>query len=466
MRIKLIYPRTQYVSRSTKAKQYLVPPQGLLALAAATPPQHEVEIHDEGLRPLPMHDRPDLVGITVYIASAARAYDIARQYRMRGVPVVLGGLHVSAMPAEAMAHTDAVVVGEGDEIWPEVVADAQAGRLRRRYDAPPPTLANTQVPNRSRTLCRGYLTRNALLATRGCNRQCRFCYRTSMPHSPFRRRPVACVRREVEGMDGKYFVLLDDNLCADHDYALRLFRELRKSNKIWMGSASVDVAKHEPLLDAMAESGCISLFIGLETICQSNLDAMHKGSNRVASYATAIARIRQRGIMINGSFIFGFDHDDDSVFDRTVDWALAQKLDTATFHILTPYPGTPLFAQFEQQGRILDRSWSHYDTAHVVFRPERMSPATLLAGYSCAYDRFYSLGNLIRRTANEKWARTARLLLNIGYKRMNPLWPLLARLSLTSTTFSIFIKAAARHRRSWQWQTAAEPRPAAMECSP
>ena len=454
MRIKLIYPKTEYVSVSTKAKQYLVPPQGLLALASVTPRTHEVEICDEGLTPLRLDDRPDLVGITVHIASAPRAYAIAQRYRARGIPVVLGGLHVSAMPDEAEVYADAVVVGEADEVWPKVVADAEAHKLQKRYDARPPALDALAISDRDRVPSGAYLTRNALLATRGCNRSCRFCYRSAISHSPFRRRPVERVVEEVEQMEGNYFVLLDDNLAADHAYARRLFRALKRAGKVWMGAASIDVGEDERLLDAMAESGCISLFIGIETIRQSNLDAMSKFSNRVSRYADAVRRIRRRGIMINGSFVFGFDGDDESVFDRTTDWAREHRLDTATFHILTPYPGTPLFAGLEREGRILDRDWRRYDTAHVVFQPKRMTPDALQAGYERAYRRFYSLGNILHRVRCDRWARAARLILNVGYKRMNPFWPLLARMGLASAPFRIFVKATVRHDRTRLWNAA------------
>ena len=485
MKIKLIYPKMHDTSRGTRVKYRLVPPQSLLALAALTPPEHVVEICDENVTPLRMDDRPDLVGITVYVASAGRAYEIARRYRERGIPVVLGGLHVSALPDEALRHADAIVVGEAEETWPQVIADAAQGRLRRRYpeqgtqhDLRRECDANGRrdashwgspgvgaIPVRCRDMIprRTYLTGNSLIATRGCNRHCVFCYRSSQPDSPFRRRPVQDVVAEVKDMKGGCFVLLDDNLAADRRYARTLFGALRGSSKVWMGAASIDVAGDERLLDAMAESGCCSLFIGLESIRQENLDAMGKSGNHVALYREYVRRIRERGIMVNGSFVFGFDADDATVFDRTTDWAREACLDTATFHILTPYPGTPLFQQMEYAGRIIDHDWAHYDTAHVVFNPKRMTSEELAQGYERAYDRFYTWGSILGRIVADPWGRLPRLMLGTGYKRMNFLWPLLHRLELTSVPFTFFVTALKRHRRSWQWQPAPGEALAEME---
>ena len=383
-----------------------------------------------------------------------------------GIPVVLGGLHVSALPEEALQHADAIAVGEAHETWPAVVADAARGRLQPRYErfapvdsagasveaAPAgpraagfiPSACRLSIPNRT------YLTRNSLLATRGCNRHCAFCYRSSQPDSPFRRRPVQEVLEEVRQMEGACFVLLDDNLAANRGYARRLFGALRAAGKVWMGAASIDVARDTQLLDLMAESGCCSLFVGLESIQQQNLNAMGKSFNCVALYSEYVRRIRTRGIMVNGSFIFGFDTDDAGIFDRTTAWAQQARVDTATFHILTPYPGTPLFAQMEREGRILDRDWAHYDTAHVVFRPRRMSPEELEAGYERAYDRFYTWPAILKRIAADRWGRLPRLMLSVGYKRMNPIWPALSRTGLTAIPFRAFVAALRHHRNSWR----------------
>lgn len=457
MRIKLIYPKMHDTTRGTKVKYRLAPPQSLLALAAVTPTAHAVEICDENVRPLSFDDRPDLVGITVYVASANRAYEISRHYRERGVPTVLGGLHVTAMPDEAIQHADSIVVGEAEEAWPRLLSDLQAGRLRRRYDGGVVSLKNLAALPRDLTPRHEYLTRNCLLASRGCNRHCAFCYKTARSDSPYRRRPVECVVQEVSQLDGGCVALLDDNLAADPGYARRLFTALCRCNKVWMGAASIDVARNERLLDAMAESGCCSLFIGLESITQANLDAMRKGANRVDEYAEHIARIRGRGIMVNGSFVFGFDGDDASVFDRTVDWSQECCIDTATFHILTPYPGTPLFAQLDREGRIVDHNWDHYDTAHVVFRPKFLSADELLAGYQRAYDRFYAAPAILHRVLAIGRGRLPRLMPNVGYKRMNFVWPLLAACGMTWLPFRLFVAALRFHRYGAQTRIANSP---------
>ncbi len=362
-----------------------------------------------------------------------------------------------------MRHADAIVVGEADEIWPRVVADAARGRMRRRYEARPPSLEYLANVPRELVASGTYLTRNSILATRGCNRLCEFCYRTSLRHSPLRTRPVLEVLSEIERMPGSCVVFLDDNLAADHAYAKRLFSALRGAGKVWMGAASIDLARDETLPDIFAESGCCSLFIGIESIHQCNLDEMHKESNDVALYEEHVRRIRTRGIMVNGSFVFGFDGDGADTFDQTVDWALRCNVDTATFHILTPYPGTALFSRLERAGRITDRDWSHYDTAHVVFEPARMSAAELQAGYESAYDRFYKWPAILKRICSDRWGRFSRLMLNVGYKRMNRMWPTLGRWGLASLTFGMFVGALRAHRRRWKWQTAEPVKHLSME---
>ena len=418
------------------------------------PPQHDVRICDENLAPLDVLDRPDLVGITVYVASARRAYEIAAHYRRRRVPVVLGGLHVSACPDEALRHADSIVVGEADRVWPQLLADAGRGRLRPRYDPPPPELDRLPALPRQLVPPRAYLTRNSILATRGCNRRCAFCYKTSLSRSPLRKRPVREVLDEIRCMEGDAVVFLDDNLAADPAYARSLFTALRDVNKVWMGAASIDLAADESLLDTFADSGCCSLFVGIESIRQCNLDRMRKGWSKVVRREDYVRRIRDRGIMVNGSFVFGFDGDDPRSFDETVDWAIRCNLDTATFHILTPYPGTPLWNRLQRQRRITDLDWSHYDTSHVVFRPKRMTPDELLAGYVRAYDRFYAWPAVFARALADPWGGLPRLLLNVGYKRMNPLWPVLGRSGLAAATFSLFVKALRLHRRRWAWDRA------------
>jgi len=454
MRIKLIYPRMNKTCRGTAVKSRLAPPQGLLALAAVTPEKHAVTIVDENVMRLDTHDRPDLVGITVYVATAPRAYALADAYRARDVPVVLGGLHVSALPSEARRHADAVVVGEAERIWPVLLSDLERGRLQARYESEPPPLNGLPRLPREMIGPLTYLTRNSLLAARGCNRRCAFCYRSSLPRSKLRTRPVEEVVAEASNLEGHAIVLLDDNLAADRAYARRLFAALRGLDKVWMGAASIDVAEDERLLDLMAESGCCSLFIGIESLNQRNLDAVRKGSNRTALYEEHVQRIRARGIMINGSFVFGFDHDGPAVFDETVSWAVANRLDTATFHILTPYPGTPLFKKLAEEGRILDRDWAHYDTAHVVFQPRGMSVDQLQAGYERAYDLFYRWSAILQRASADGWGRLPRLMLNVGYKRMNRLWPVLGLTGMAKVPFEAFVLSLCAHRRSHEWERA------------
>jgi radical SAM superfamily enzyme YgiQ (UPF0313 family) len=442
MKILLIYPKVSSDARGTVVKYSLVPPQSLTAVAALTPDEHDVRIVDENHQKIDYSADVDLVGITVFISSSRHAYDIASKFRLRGIPVVLGGLHVTTCPQDAEPHADAVVVGEAEGIWQDLLQDAEAGTLKKRYELEEaPQLAGLPIPRRDKIDVNRYLTPNSLLATRGCPYKCKFCYRSSLKLSDFRTRPVDEVVREIETFHGRYAVLLDDNLIADRAYARKLLKELAGRNIAWMGAGSIDMAEDPELMDLLTASGCRSMFIGLESLSEENLAAVGKRSNKIERYDAAVRTIHEHGIMINASFVYGFDHDDPGVFERTVEWGIKAKLDTATFHILTPYPGTPLAAELERDGRIVDRNFAHYDTAHVVFQPKLMTAEELMRGYLWSYRKFYSWNGIARRTLHSTGNPLPRLLMNVGYKKIEPAWELMIACGHTSWIFKLFVKA-------------------------
>lgn len=394
-----------------RTSRAIFPPLNLLMIAAATPPGHTVQIVDEGVSQLDENAPADLVGITAMTANAPRAYELAERFRARGIPVVLGGMHPSALPDEALQHCDAVVVGEGEELWPRAVADAEQGRLQSIYRAEKsPSLAGLPVPRRSLADPRRYLLPTTMQATRGCPFACDFCAVSHFFGRGYRFRPVEEVVQEVRDSGHKVIAFVDDNIVGSPTYAKALFRALEPLGIRWISQGSLNMAKDPELLELAARSGCVGMFIGFESLSPENLAAMHKRQNRADEFSAAIRSIHEHGIAIEGAFVFGFDGDDEGVFERTVRFARQNRLEAAQFGILTPFPGTPLREKLEAEGRIFDNNWAHYNISQVVFKPLRMSAQTLQQGFNWAWQEFYSLGSMVhrlgwfRRNASILWA--------------------------------------------------------------
>ena len=419
MHIKLIAPRMSLRPMDSEFKRRMSPSIALLTVAALTPAGHDVTIEDENVEPLHLDDRPNLVGITVNVDTSARAYEIAAAYRRAGVPVVLGGIHVSANPEEALQHADMVCVGEAEGVWEQILGDVQQGRFRRRYqNARPADLAMTPAPRWELLDRSKYLYTNIVCASRGCPFRCDFCYNSAdYVHPGHRRRPVGNVVREIEALGTKHVMFIDDNLIGDIAWARDLVRAIAPLGLKWNAAVSTTIGQHLDLLDEMVQSGCQSLFIGFETVNQESVRSVHKRQNHVAGYDRLIGELHARGIMVNASLVFGFDHDGPDVFRQTLAWLVRNKVETMTAHILTPYPGTVLFRRLEEQGRILDYDWSHYNTSRVVFRPRLLTPEQLRRGYMWIYRQFYSLRNIIRRLPDTPRQRPAYLLFNLGYRK-------------------------------------------------
>jgi len=449
--ILLVNPRYHRNPCSSAGRHALTPALGLPLLAAATPSSYRVRFHDENLElfDAPLHPLPEVVGITVHTAFAHRAYELADRYRRHGVRVVLGGLHVTALPDEARFHADAVVVGDGVPVWADVLAGLRNGSLRGgkvvRGSFAEPGYAAIPWPDRT-ILPRGaFLTNAAILATRGCTGRCGFCYMATRGlRCPYQQRPVEDVLAEIDAMGEPYVVFTDNNLMADLDYGRHLVQGLRQRSLIWSAALTVDAARDPQLVAEMGASGCQGVFIGLETLEDRNLAEQHKHTLPPSRYREAVRLFHDAGIQVNGSFVFGFDHDGPEVFDRTLHFIVEEHLECATFHILTPYPGTPLFESLEAQGRILTRDWSQYDTAHVVFRPARMSPDQLLAGYRQCYQRLYSWPTIFARRPSGLTRTAAYLLMTLLYKKWDGVFRATAPLRLTHGLWSPLVEI---HRR-------------------
>jgi radical SAM superfamily enzyme YgiQ (UPF0313 family) len=394
LRVKFILPAlTEATSPYFRPIKYsLFPPLGLATLASYLRDDDEAVIVDEHVERLVTDDTPDLVVIQVYITNAYRAYRIADTYRARGVFVALGGLHVTSLPAEAAPHADALFLGPGEQTFPQFLADFRAGAAQPLYRS---TSGRTieDIPPVRRDLIRrkSYLVPNSIVVTRGCPQHCDFCYKDAFftGGRSFYTQRVDAALAEIARLPGRHLYFLDDHLLGDQRFARSLFDGMRGMNRLFQGAATVDSILRGDLIERAADAGLRSLFVGFETLTPENLRRSQKRQNLGRDYTAVTRRLHSLGIMINGSFVFGMDDDDDGVFKRTVDWAVENGITTATFHIQTPYPGTGLHARLAHERRLTTDNWDLYDTRHVVFRPARLSAEALKDGYDWAYREFY-----------------------------------------------------------------------------
>lgn len=453
MKVKMILPALAEAKGPywRPIKYSLFPPLGLAALAGYLDAGDEVAIQDEHVETVTLEDRPDLVVIQVYITSACRSYEIADHYRARGVHVCLGGLHVTSCPEEAAAHADTVFLGPGEDTWPVFLADFKARAPKRIYSS---TIRCLQAaPPARRDLFRRslYLVPNSIVVSRGCPHQCDFCYKSSFfkNGSSFYTQSVDRALAEIQSLPGRHLYFLDDNLFGAPAFARQLFEGMRGMGRLWQGAGTVEAVFQPHLMEKAASSGLRSLFIGFETLNARNLRDQRKLQN-LRDYDAAVRRLHDLGIMVNASFVFGMDEDDASVFSRTVDWAVRQGIETATFHILTPYPDTPLFRRMQQAGRITTRNWNLYDTRHAVYVPRRMSTQALEEGYRQAYREFYSWANILRSTARQEdpLAKLRHLAYKTAWKKFEGFWNWIIRLRHVSSCTPLLEKVLAGHSSS------------------
>ncbi|HJV64684.1 MAG TPA: radical SAM protein [Geomonas sp.] len=376
------------------------PSLSLATLAAATPEGWEVELADENMRPLDLKAQADLVAITAMTPQAPRAYEIAAAFRSRGVAVVMGGYHASTLPEEALAHVDAVVQGEGDLVWPKVVADAEQGKLKGiyRHDR---LLPMAQVPSARREIFqgKGYLLTNTIQTTRGCPWDCEFCSVTAFFGRKYREKPIDQVLGELEQLkkSGSFVFFVDDNLVANRTYALELFRGMKGMGLRWLSHAPIDFALDAELIRAAGECGCIGMFVGFESLNQQTLAAIGKKTNQVAGYLEQAQTFRDHGIGILGSFVLGCDGDTPAIFEPILRFCEEARLEAAIFPILTPYPGTKVRERLEQEGRITSNDWRNYDMGHVNFIPRGMTAQELQDGHDWLNSSFYSFSSMYKR---------------------------------------------------------------------
>lgn len=411
MKILLILPAAEHLRITSEAQK--IPRRNMLrfsllpltTVAALTPAGHQVSICDENVEAVNFASDVDLVGISFMTAYAPRAYEIAREFSRRGIKVVAGGYHPTFMPEEAARFFDAVVVGDAEGLWPQLVRDADTGGLQKIYrHASLPSLESLPLPRRDliQRTARHYATTDAIQIGRGCIHNCTYCSITAFHCGTYRRRRLDNILNELNQL-GRDFIFVDDNIIADSAFAKELFQAMLPLKKRWVSQASVKIADDPELLRLARASGCMGLFIGIENVNPDNLFAVDKEFNDPDDYHRRLTLIRKAGIGVIAGMIVGMDADDPTVFERTLKFLAKNGVDGLQLNILTPLPGTPLYAKFNQEGRVLCKDWNLYDYRHVVFKPARMTMAQLQNGADWVYRKFYRLDRILIRFCRTFW---------------------------------------------------------------
>ena len=427
MRVKLIMPRLL-------SQEFTLLPLNLAMLASLTPPEIEVSIVDEAVERVNFDEQVELVGISCTTTVVSRAYEIAAEYRKRGVKVVLGGTHPTLIPHEAIRHADSLCIGEAEGSWEKMLADFGRGKLKRFYRSDGYcSLKSLPLPRRDLFEAKHYLPISALQTSRGCPFACNFCAVTTIFGHKYRFRPIEDVLSEIETLKNKHVFFLDDNIVGKPGHSKELFRALIPYNKRWIGQASTTVIKDPELLKLMAKSGCKGLFVGFESLSEKNLKSSLKKHNDPKQFKEIVQKLHDQGIAISGAFVFGLDDDDRSVFERTLEFAMDVKLDVAQFNWLTPYPGTPIYDQMKAENRLIKTEWWSKGNGlgaetgeAVVYHPKMMSADELAEGSRWVRKNFYSTSSILRRFLSKSRLSLNRLSLfdlllyakfNWGYRR-------------------------------------------------
>ena len=424
IRIVLLSPKGPLYKHKTGIfrKSLRVAPLTLTTLAALIPPELEVDLRliDEGVDDIPPDLEADLVGMTVITGSSPRCYELSREFRARGIKVVLGGPHVTLVPEEAALHADSIVTGYAEETWPQLLRDFSRGEMQARYRMSPTfsleTSGNHPFPKRELLPKSMYRTQNTFEATRGCIHACEFCVvPAAWGRKPFHK-PVANVVEDIRRTGARKLVFYDLNLIADTQYAKDLFTALIPLKINWFGLSTTFINRDPELLDLTAKSGCMGLLVGFESVNRASLASVRKGFNKPDDYPAFIRELHGRGIALMGTFVFGSDGDTPQSFAEVVDFVQEHKIDLPRYSVMTPFPGTPLHDRLASAGRILTRDWSLYDGQHVVFKPNHMSAGQLQDGHEWAWKKTYSMGHvgsrMMRKMPNWPLLMTA----NLGYR--------------------------------------------------
>jgi radical SAM superfamily enzyme YgiQ (UPF0313 family) len=408
MKITLVYPAVGRKEGKSYVKAWQMQPLSMAVLASLMPPDVETCFYDDRMEVIPYDEPTDLAVISVETFTALRSYAIAAEFRQRGVPVVMGGYHATLIPEEVQEHAEAIVIGDAEPVWSQLLADVQSGQLKPVYDGRGRRELGNVRPDRSIFAGHSYQNITLVEYARGCNFKCDFCSITAVHGAAQNHRPARDVAKEMEQTGSRRFFIVDDNIVSQPGKARELCRELQPLSISWVGQASIHVANDDDLLAAMVASGCRGVLIGMESINAANLKAMGKDWNTAhATYEASLRQFRKHGLAVYGTFVFGYDEDDWAVIKESVDFAREHQLFLAAFNHLVPFPGTPLYRRLLTEGRLLQEKWWLEPTGRVgdvVFRPKKIAPAELEAGCLWARREFYGwssiFGRLFDREAN------------------------------------------------------------------
>lgn len=405
------FPRNKYRHQNIHLPQLSLP-----ILAGLTPPEHDIEIVEEPWDTINFDKNYDLVGITTMTATASRAYEIATTFKERGVKTILGGIHPTTLPNEAIKYADSVIIGEAENVWASAVNDAQKNKFKRFYRGEFPLLEGAVIPRRDLIKRRsGSIKIAPVETTRGCPYNCDFCTVTKLFGPRLRHKPIKDVMKDISTIQEKNLLFLDDNIVGDKKYARVLFSELKHMRKKWVGQSAINIINDRELLRLAADSGCCGLFVGLESVSVKEMSRYKKNLKTKEAIKDAVKMLQDVGILILPSIIFGFDSDEQSIFDETVEFLIDCNVAFAQFVLLTPYPGTKTFTDLEKESRITSYDWSRYDNLRLVFKPSSMTSTQLLEGFNWVRTKFYSFPSMIKRFWANKCHPIVYISVNLGF---------------------------------------------------
>jgi radical SAM superfamily enzyme YgiQ (UPF0313 family) len=416
MKILLISPAREKHAYTNKG--IMIPQLALFILEGLTPKKHQVRIVEEEYMPVDFEEDCDIVGISFMTSNAYRAYSISKEFKKRGKTIIMGGIHPTILPDEALKYADAVVIGEAEGVWEQVLEDIENNCLKKKYHVEDPDLTRYIPKNFSALKSKKLFNLVPILTTRGCPYNCDFCCVSKIFGKKVKHMPVENVVRDIVQSKAKRFIFLDDNIIGNPNYAKKLFEAIKPLKIGWLGQASISFAKNTELMQLAKDSGCKGLFIGLETVDESQLKNLKKLDGSIEKVELSLEKIRKMGIVIQASVIFGFDNDTHHIFSDTLKFLIKNHICSASFNILTPYPGTRIYDEFKKKGRIINNRWEYYDHHTVVFRPANMTPLELQLGKINAKEKFYSLQSIIKRFRGNLSNPFIYLMANLGYMKL------------------------------------------------
>lgn len=416
MKILLISPAREKHAYTNKGMT--IPQLALFIIQGLTPKEHQVRIVEQEYMTVDFNEDCDLVGISCMTSNVTNGYKIAHEFKKRGKKVIMGGVHPTILPDEALEHADSVVIGEVEGVWGQVLADFQNNNLQKKYHVPDPDLTKYIPKDFSTLKSKRAFNILPIMTTRGCPYNCEFCCVSKIYGKKVKHIPVENIVRDIVESKARNFIFLDDNIIGNRKYAKELFTAIKPLKIRWIGQASISFADDLEMMKMAKESGCAGLFIGLESVVEAQANKLKKLSGGLKKTEESLKKIRKMGILIQGSVIFGFDTDTFEIFQKTLNFLIKNKVSFASLNILTPYPGTVLYENFKKEGRIINDGWEYYDHHTVVFRPTNMTPLELQLGKINAKEKFYNFKSIMRRFNGNLKRPLMYLIVNLGYRKL------------------------------------------------